>query len=99
MATLNPEQDYLLVEEDDSNNRTEAGLYMPQGSSEADVRYGTVLDSGPGRWEHGSFIETDREPGEKIAWKGFNHIEIRFEGEEYILVPDDSVIARLEEDE
>lgn len=98
MATLRPEQDYVLVEEDDTNNRTEAGLYMPQGSQEADIRYGTVITHGPGRYEHGEFIEVDREEGEKIAWKGFNHVEVRFEGEEYILVPNDSIIATVEED-
>lgn len=99
MAELKPEKDFVLVEEDDTNNRTEAGLFIPQGSQEADIRYGTVLDYGPGRYEHGEYVEVDREEGEKVAWKGFNHVEVRFGGDEYILVPDDSIIATVSEEE
>lgn len=97
MATLKPEQDYVLVEEENDTEQTEGGIFLPQSASGEGIKFGSVRAVGPGRYENGQLIEVDFEPGQKVVWKDISEIEFRFEGSRHTMVPADSIVATVEQ--
>lgn len=97
MASINPQQDYVMVQEDEGNERTEGGLFLPQSASGDGVKFGSIVATGPGHHEYGEFIPVEYEEGQKVAWKDFNELEVRFQGDSYTLIKAENIFATIEE--
>ena len=66
-SEFEPRRDVLYVELDPLTDELGPLLYRP-ASSKSPVRIGTVLQSGPGRWEKKRFIKTAVAPGDRVAF-------------------------------
>ena len=85
--------DRVLIRPDDET-RTQAGLDLPQGTGEsADVRAGRVISRGPGVPLPSPEHQRDRRGRASAALRRRPAIEVRYEGETFLVVPQSAVLV------
>ncbi|MBT5830552.1 MAG: co-chaperone GroES, partial [Candidatus Latescibacteria bacterium] len=95
--------DRVLIKQEDLEERTEVGLYLPQTVVEKEeVQGGRIVTTGPGialaevaeddePWRKSSnkeprYIPLQAEPGDYALFLKKTAMEIKFEGEKYLIV-------------
>jgi len=81
MSTLRPMGPWVLVRVEPFAEKTESGLYRPDGNAEDRVGYRTakVLSVGPGFFNEGrkaekaKYLPLGLEVGDRVAFRGFLH--------------------------
>jgi chaperonin GroES len=108
--------DRVLIEIDDPEDRTDAGLYLPQTVVEKEkVAGGRIVAAGPGVpvpepsqnedefWKEGQteikpkFIPLQAQPGDYALFLKKSSVEIKFEGKEYVIVPQAAILVLIRE--
>ena len=100
--------DRVLIEPDAEKNRTDSGLYLPQGVAEKEkVQSGYVIKTGPGYaipstdsqepWVNPKnephYIPLQVEEGDYAIFLRKEAIEIEYEGKKYLIIPQSGILA------
>jgi co-chaperonin GroES (HSP10) len=101
--------DRVLIKLEDMEERTQVGLYLPQTVVEKEnVQGGVVVATGPGiplpevieddePWRSSTkeprYLPLQAEPGDYALFLKKASMEIKFEGEKYLIVPHASILA------
>ena len=106
--------DRVLVKQEDLEERTEVGLYLPQTVVEKEeVQGGRVVLIGPGiplpqpqdvddePWRNvpsePRYLPLQAEVGDYALFLKKAAVEIKFEGEKYLIVPHNSILVLIQE--
>ncbi|WP_020606547.1 co-chaperone GroES [Spirosoma spitsbergense] len=106
--------DRVLIKPKDPSDRTSSGLYLPPTVQEKEeIRSGYVIKVGPGYpipnptedepWketeEKVKYMPLQAQEGDVALYLQRNAIELQYEGEQYVIVPQGSILMleRLEE--
>jgi chaperonin GroES len=106
--------DRVLIKPKDPSDRTSSGLYLPPTVQEKEeIRSGYVIKVGPGYpipnptedepWketeEKVKYMPLQAQEGDVALYLQRNAIEVQYEGEQYVIVPQGSILMleRLEE--
>ena len=106
--------DRVLIKPKDPSDRTSSGLYLPPTVQEKEeIRSGYVIKVGPGYpipnptedepWketeERVKYMPLQAQEGDVALYLQRNAIEVQYEGEQYVIVPQASILMleRLEE--
>ncbi len=106
--------DRVLIKPKDASDRTSSGLYLPPTVQEKEeIRTGYVIKVGPGYpipnptedepWketeEKVKYMPLQAQEGDVALYLQRNAIEVQYEGEQYVIVPQGSILMleRLEE--
>ena len=96
MASVNikPLEDKILVQANEAETTTASGLVIPDTAKEK-PQEGTVVAVGPGRWdESGSKrIPLDVSEGDVVVYSKYGGTEIKYNGEEYLILSARDVLA------
>lgn len=97
MATkLIPLGDRLLVERLEAEEKTAGGIVLPDTAKEKPIQ-GKVIAVGEGRrTEDGKLIPMQVKKGDKILFGKYSGTEVKLEGEEYLIMKEDDVLAIVE---
>jgi chaperonin GroES len=90
---LQPLGDRVVVlpkEEDDL--RTPSGLVIPDTAKEK-PQLGEVLAVGPGDFQDGERVPMDVEVGDLVVYSKYGGTEVKFEGEEYLILSARDILA------
>lgn len=105
--------DRLLVRPEEGEERTNAGLYLPQTAVAArQARGGWVVSVGPGTpivkvdpdadpWEEPAnphFVPMQAQEGDYVLFLHKAAVEITFEKKNYLIVPNSAVLVLMRED-
>lgn len=100
--------DRILIKPDTDKQKTESGLYLPQGVSQKEqVQGGLVLKTGPGYivphtdasdpWLDKDvgprYIPLQVRPGDYAIFLRRDAVEIEYDGKKYLIVPQTGVLA------
>lgn len=85
---IEPFQDRLLVHPIDEPEVTRGGLYIPSFARQ-NPYMAIVLAVGDG-------VQEDIDEGDEIAYEAFSGVEIAFGGDEFLLLRQDQVLAKVE---
>ena len=108
--------DRVLVKQEDLEDRTEVGLYLPQTVVEKEeIQSGRVVLTGPGiplpqpqdtddePWRsvptEPKYLPMQAEPGDYALFLKKMAVEIKFEGEKYLIIPHSSIMVLIREEE
>ncbi|MDA0748119.1 MAG: co-chaperone GroES family protein [bacterium] len=108
--------DRVLIKQEELEERTEVGLYLPQTVVEKEeVQSGRIVLTGPGiplpeshdsdeePWRSASseprYLPMQAEIGDFALFMKKMSIEIKFEGEKYLLVPHNSILVLIREED
>ncbi|MEX2289431.1 MAG: co-chaperone GroES [Mycobacteriales bacterium] len=94
-VAIKPLEDRIVVQANDAESTTASGLVIPDTAKEK-PQEGTVLAVGPGRFEDGKRIPLDVKVGDKVLYSKYGGTEIKYSGEEYLVLSARDVLAVIE---
>ena len=92
---LKPLEDRIIVKPGDAEETTASGLVIPDTAKEK-PQQGEVVAVGPGRLDDdGKRVPLDVEVGDRILYAKYTGTEIKLDGEDYIVLNDKDILAKL----
>ncbi len=94
---VKPLHDRVLIKRIEEEEKTKGGIIIPDTAKEKPIR-GEVIAVGPGRiTDDGKRIEMSVKVGDKVMFNRYAGTEIKIEGEEYLIMREDDIVAIIEE--
>jgi chaperonin GroES len=91
-VTIKPLEDRILVKTTEAEQTTASGLVIPDTAKEK-PQEGEVLAVGPGRFEDGQRLPLDVKVGDKVIYSKYGGTEVKYDGQEYLLLSARDVLA------
>jgi chaperonin GroES len=93
-VSIKPLEDRILVKPLDAEQTTASGLVIPDTAKEK-PQEGEVLAVGPGRWDEDgeNRIPLDVSVGDKVLYSKYGGTEVKYQGEEYLILSARDVLA------
>jgi len=96
MARLKPIADKILVKREEADEKTPGGILLPDAAKEKPKR-GKVIALGDGRrLDSGEVVEFQVKVGDRVIFNSFAGTEVKVDGEEYILMSEEDILAVLD---
>ena len=89
--TVRPLHDRIIVRRDEEGEQQRGGIIIPDTAKEKPQR-GTVIAAGSGTLKEGGM----RVPGDVILFGKYTSQDIKVDGEEYLIMREDEVLAVIE---
>ena len=90
---LKPLGDRIVVKpKEDDNSTTPSGLVIPDTAKEK-PQLGDVVAVGPGEFQDGDRVPMDVKKGDVVVYSKFGGTEIKFEGQEFLILSARDVLA------
>ena len=94
-VAIKPLEDRIVVQASEAETTTASGLVIPDTAKEK-PQEGTVLAVGPGRFEDGNRVPLDVKIGDKVLYSKYGGTEVKYNGEEYLVLSARDVLAVIE---
>ncbi|QFQ03056.1 10 kDa chaperonin [Corynebacterium urogenitale] len=97
MANVNikPLEDRVLVQIVEAETTTASGLVIPDSAKEK-PQEATVIAVGPGRISNEERIPMDVKEGDTVVFSKYGGTELKYNGEEYLLLSQRDILAVIE---
>jgi len=94
--SLRPLQDRILVKRVEEETKTAGGLFIPETAKEKPQR-GEIVAAGNGKkTDEGKVLPLDVKVGDKVLFGKYSGTEIKVDGEEYLIMREDDILAVVE---
>jgi len=94
---VKPLKDRVLVKRVEEEEKTEAGIIIPDTAKEK-PQIGIVVAVGPGRvLKDGKVLPMEVKEGDKIVFPKYAGTEIKIKGEEHLIMSEDEILGIVEE--
>lgn len=87
---LQPLSDYVVLKQLEAEEQTKSGFYIPDSAKEKPTK-GEVIAVGPGTKD----VTMDLKTGDVVLYKKYAGDTVKLDNEEYIILRQDGVIAKL----
>jgi len=94
-VSIKPLEDRIVVQPSDAETTTASGIVIPDTAKEK-PQEGTVLAVGPGRYEDGKRVPLDVKVGDVVLYSKYGGTEVKYGGEEYLVLSARDVLAIIE---
>jgi chaperonin GroES len=94
-VAIKPLEDRIVVQAVEAETTTASGIVIPDTAKEK-PQEGTVLAVGPGRFEDGQRVPLDVKVGDKVLYSKYGGTEVKYGGEEYLVLSARDVLAVIE---
>jgi len=92
-VNIRPLEDRILVQANEAETTTASGIVIPDTAKEK-PQEGTVLAVGPGRVDDkGVRVPVDVKAGDTVIYSKYGGTEVKYAGEEYLLLSARDVLA------
>ena len=88
-AKVKPLGDNVLIQPEKVNKKTESGIFLPESASEERPQQGKVVEIGESK-------EIKVKKNQKVIFKRYSGTEVKIEGEEYLIVKNEDILAVVE---
>ncbi|MCK5884105.1 MAG: co-chaperone GroES [Bacteriovoracaceae bacterium] len=93
---IRPLQDKIVVKRIEEESKTASGIIIPDAHAEKPMQ-GEVISVGPGyRNQDGSITALDVSEGNRILFAKYAGQEIKFEGEEFLMMKESDILGVIE---
>ena len=93
---IQPLHDRILVKRVEEQETKKGGIIIPDTAKEK-PQEGEVIAVGPGkRDDHGKLMPLDVKAGDKILFGKYSGSEVKIDGDEYLILREEDVLAILE---
>jgi chaperonin GroES len=94
---VKPLNDRVLVQRLEEMQVTKGGIYIPDTAKEKPIE-GRVMAVGPGKMsDTGNRMPLHVKEGDRVLFSKYAGSEIKVEGEEYLMMREDDILAIIEE--
>lgn len=96
MPDIKPIGDKILLRRLGAEQTTKGGIVLPDTAQEK-PKQGSVIATGDGRLKKdGSRVEFQVKPDDKVLFSSYAGTEVKIDGEEYLIVSEDEILAILD---
>ena len=93
---IRPLHDRVIVKREDEERKSPGGIVIPDTAAEKPIR-GKIVAVGKGKiLENGSVRALDVKVGDHILFGKYSGTEVKVEGEEYLVMREEDVMAVIE---
>ncbi len=93
-VNVTPLHDRVLVKRLEERESVKGGIIIPDSAKEKPSE-GEVIAVGAGRREKGERVPLDVKVGDRVLFGKYSGSEIKYEGEEYLILKEDELLAKL----
>jgi chaperonin GroES len=94
---IKPLSDHVLIEPIKGEEKTKAGILLPDTAEKERPEQGKIIAVGPGKTDKtGKIIPLGVKPGDKVLFTKYGPSEIKVEGKEYLIAKEEDILAILE---
>jgi len=94
---IKPLSNNILIEPLKPEQKTKAGILLPETADKEKSEQGKVIAIGPGkRNSQGKLIPLGVKPGQKVLFTKYGPNEIKINGKEYLIAKEEDILAILE---
>jgi chaperonin GroES len=95
--TIKPLGDHILIEPIKEEEKTKAGIFLPETASKEKSEEGKIIAVGPGRkTDDGKIIMMSVKPGDKVLFTKYGPNEIKVDNKEYLIAKEEDILAVIE---
>src|SRR5262249_22163812 len=92
---IRPPHDRVIVQRLEGEEKTASGLIIPDSAKEK-PQHGKVIRTGKGRLlDDGTIAPLDVKDGDKILFGKYSGSDVKIDGEEYLILREDDILAVL----
>ena len=92
---LKPVADRVIVKYFETEDKTASGIVLP-GAAKEKPQQAEVIAVGPGGVVEGKEVKMEVEVGNKVIYSKYAGTEVKLDGEEYIIVKQNDILAIVE---
>ena len=92
---IKPLQDRVVLKMIENEETTKSGIILSSGAKET-PQVAEIIEVGPGEKIKGELQEMYVKKGDKVIVSKYAGTEVKYEGEEYIIVKQDDILAIVE---
>ncbi len=93
---IKPLSDHVLVEPVSAEEKTKAGIFLPQSADKERPEQGKVVAVGPGKIsKSGARIQMEVKVGDLVIFTKYGPNEIKVDGKEYLIAKQEDILAIL----
>ncbi|MDR1961078.1 MAG: co-chaperone GroES [Gracilibacteraceae bacterium] len=93
---LRPLGDRVIIKAVEKEEKSKGGIIMPDTAKEKPLE-GEIIAVGPGKFDDdGKRLPMDLKVGDKVIYSKYSGTEIKFDGEEYLILRESDVQAVVE---
>jgi chaperonin GroES len=94
---IKPLSDHILIEPVKEEEKTKAGIFLPETASKEKSEEGKVIATGPGKiTDDGKIIPMSVKPGDRVLFQKYGPSEIKIEDKEYLIATESDILAIIE---
>ncbi len=94
---IKPLSDHILIEPIKEEEKTKAGIFLPETASKEKSEEGKVIAVGPGKkTEEGKIVPVSVKPGDRVLFQKYSPSEIKVDGKEYLIAKEEDILAIIE---
>jgi len=94
---IRPLSDHILIEPIKEEEKTAAGIFLPETANKEKSEEGKVIATGPGKMtEEGKIIPMSVKPGDKVLFTKYGPNEIKVNKKEYLIASESDILAVIE---
>ena len=94
-VTIRPLYDRILVQRLEDEQQSAGGIIIPDSAKEKPQQAKVVAVGKGKKLDDGTIIEPDVKPGDKILFGKYSGAEVKMDGEEYLILREDEILAIL----
>ena len=92
---IKPVADRVLIKMIEGEEKTQSGLILPSDAKEK-PQIAEVIEVGPGINEEGKEVKMYIKKKDKVIVSKYSGTEVKYEGEDYLIVKQDDILAIVE---
>ena len=92
---IKPLNDNVLLKKDTTENKTKSGIILSANESKEE-NIGKVVAVGDGKIVDGKKVALTVKINDRVIFDKYATTEIKFNGEEYLLIPEEKILAVIE---
>lgn len=94
---IKPLGDHILIEPIKEEEKTKAGIFLPETANKEKSEQGKVVAIGQGRTTpEGKIIPMQVKPGDKVLFSKYGPSEVKVGGKEYLIASEGDILAVIE---
>lgn len=94
---IKPLSDHILIEPVKQEEKTKAGIFLPDTASKDRSEEGVIVAVGPGKkTDDGKIIMMSVKAGDKVLFTKYGPSEIKVDGKEYLIASESDILAIIE---
>ncbi len=95
--TIRPLSDHILIEPVKEEEKTKAGIFLPDTANKEKSEEGKVIAVGPGKkMEDGKMMIMSVKTGDKVLFTKYGPHDIKIDGKEYLIASESDILAIIE---